>query len=247
MTGSGSEQETSLIRTWIQERVGYIELNRPNKANAYNQALLNELVSALEQMKTDNNVCAMVICGAGQRSFCAGADLDEMKNMDHTNALNLRSSEIFSAIADYPKVTLAAINGAAVAGGLELALACDIRISSENARFFFPETELGLIPAAGGTHRLPKVVGIARAKEVILGGKVWLAEDALRFGLVSEVVDSDELLTRAQQWGEKIAKRDQLALQLAKKSINYETSYHLQCKYETLAEALLYEIKAGKR
>jgi len=246
MTGSVSEQEKSLIRTWKRERVGYIEINRPEKANAYNRAVLNELVSALEQMKTDKNVCAIVICGSGRRSFCAGADLDEMKEKDYTGALNLKSSEIFSAIADYPKVTLAAINGAAVAGGLELALACDIRISCESARFFFPETGFGLIPAAGGTNRLPKVVGIARAKELILGGQVWLAEDALRFGLVSEVVYHDQLLPRAQQWGEKIAERDQLALQLAKKCINYETSYNLEGKYETIAEALLYEIRAGK-
>ena len=115
-------------------------------------------------------VRSLVIHGAGNRSFCAGADLEEMQIKDYSDALNLKSSKVFAAIASYPKVTVAAINGAAVAGGLELALACDIRICSEQARFFFPETKLGLIPAAGGTHRLSQVVGIGRAKELILGG-----------------------------------------------------------------------------
>jgi len=141
---------------------------------------------------------------------------------------------------------MAAINGAAVAGGLELALACDLRICSDNARFFFPETKLGLIPAAGGTHRLPKVVGIARAKELILGGRVWLANDALSVGLVSEIVSSSELMMRAQQWGEEIGQRDPLALRLAKKIIDSGTSYKIESNYESIAEALLYQIKTKK-
>ena len=169
-----------------------------------------------------------------------------MQIKDYSDALNLKSSRIFAAIASYPKVTVAAINGAAVAGGLELALACDIRISSEQARFFFPETKLGLIPAAGGTHRLSQVVGIGRAKELILGGRVWLAEDALRFGLVSEVVRPDALLACAQQWGERIGQRDPLALQLAKRAIDFRTSYNLESGVEAVTEALLYQVKIKK-
>ena len=232
-----------LVNTWQRKTVGYIQLNRPDKANAYNDALLNDLSSALDKTEADGEVRTLVITGAGNRSFCAGADLNEMKKKDFTNALNLKSAKIFAALAAYSKVTIAAINGAAVAGGLELALACDIRISSEQARFCFPETKLGLIPAAGGTRRLPQAVGKARAKELILGGRIWLAEDALRFGLVSEVVHPYELLARAQQWGEEIGQRDLLALQLAKKSIDFETSFNLEVGYETIAEALLYQIK----
>ena len=231
------------IKTWKQNAVGYLELNRPERANAYDDALLNDLSSALGKMEADREVLTLVITGAGNRSFCAGADLNEMKKKDLTDALNLKSAKIFAALAAYSKVTLAAINGAAVAGGLELALACDIRISTEKARFFFPETKLGLIPAAGGTHRLSQVVGIGRAKELILAGRVWLAEDALRFGLVSEVVPQEALPACAQQWGERIGQRDPLALQLAKKAIDFRTSYHLESGVEAVTEALLYQIK----
>lgn len=235
-----------LVRTRKQETVGYIELNRPEKANAYNQAVLTELESALEEMTADRDIAVLVFSGAGGRSFCAGADLDEMQTKDYSAALNLKSAKVFASIASCPKVTMAAINGAAVAGGLELALACDIRICSDNARFFFPETKHGLIPAAGGTRRLPQVVGIARAKELILGGRVWHAEEARSIGLVSEVVSPDELLPRAQQWGEEIGQRNHLALQLAKKVIDFETSYNIESSYESVAEALLYQIKMKK-
>ena len=232
-----------LIRIWKEGRVGYLEIHRPEKANAYNQALLMELARSLDQMEGDGTVRSLVIHGAGDRSFCAGADLEEMQIKDYSDALNLKSSKIFSTIASYPKVTVAAINGTAAAGGLELALACDIRICSEQAHFFFPETKLGLIPAAGGTHRLSQVVGVGRAKELILGGGVWSSEDALRFGLVSEVVRPDKLMACAQTWGERIGQRDPLALQLAKRAIDFRTSYHLESGVEAVTEALLYQIK----
>ena len=246
MMGNDPERNAGLIRTWKERTVGYLEIHRPEKANAYNRALLLELARTLEQMEGDDTVRSIVIQGAGDRSFCAGADLEEMQVKDYSDALNLKSSKVFTAIASCPKVTLAAINGAAVAGGLELALACDIRICSEQARFFLPETKLGLIPAAGGTHRLSQIVGIGRAKELILGGGVWSAEDALRFGLVSEVVPSDALLACAQKWGERIGQRDPLALQLAKRAIDFRTSYNLESGVEAVTEALLYEIKVKK-
>ena len=246
MTANHPGENSDLIRPSKRGIVGYLEIHRPEKANAYNQALLLELARSLDQMEGDRTVRTLVIYGAGNRSFCAGADLEEMQIKDYSDALSLTSSRVFAAIASYPKVTVAAINGAAVAGGLELALACDIRICSEQARFFFPETKLGLIPAAGGTHRLSQVVGIGRAKELILGGGVWSAEDALRCGLVSEVVPLDALLTCAQRWGEKIGQRDLLALQLAKKAIDLRTSYNLESGMEAVTEALLYQLKERK-
>ena len=246
MTANHPGENSGLIRTSKKGMVGYLEIHRPEKANAYNQALLVELARSLDQMEGDSTVRSLIIYGAGNRSFCAGADLEEMHIKDYSDALSLKSSKVFAAIASYPKVTVAAINGAAVAGGLEMALACDIRICSEQARFFFPETKLGLIPAAGGTQRLSQVVGIGRAKELILGGGIWSAEDALRFGLVSEVVPSDTLLACAQKWGERIGQRDPLALRLAKRAIDFRTSYNLESGMEAVTEALLYELKERK-
>lgn len=236
----------SLVKHWKEKLVGYIQVNRPEKANAYNQALLEDFSLIFHQMETDLEVHIVVISGAGNRSFCAGADIHELSDKDYHFALNLKSAKIFATIAASPKVVLCAINGASVGGGFELALSCDLRIASENARFFFPETKRGLIPAAGGTQRLPKLVGIARAKELILGGKTWNAEEALRFGLVSEVVKSEDLMIRAQQWAEEIAQRDPLALQLAKKAIDPDIS--LGYSLESVTEALLYQLKAiGKK
>lgn len=236
-------KDHGVLRTWKQGTVGHVELNRPDKANAYNQQLLDQLASAFEALRSDNDIRTVVVSGAGGRSFCAGADLQEMKLKDYSNAINLKSSKVFAAIASFPKVTLAAINGAAVAGGLELALACDVRICSEDSRFFFPETGIGLIPAAGGTRRLHRVVGFGRAKELILGGKVWLSKDALAFGLVSEIASPDGLQTRAQQWAEEIGERNPLALQVAKKVLDLEVSYNVESACESIAEALLYQIK----
>jgi len=246
MTANYLGENPGLIRAWKQGSVGFVEIHRPEKANAYNQELLLELARSLDQMGEDSTVRSLIIHGAGGRSFCAGADLEEMQIKGYSDALNLKSSKVFAAIASFPKVTVAAINGAAVAGGLELALACDIRICSEQARFFFPETNLGLIPAAGGTHRLSQVVGVGRAKELILGGGVWSAQDALRFGLVSEVVPPDSVLACAQRWGERIGQRDPLALQLAKKAIDFRTAYNLESGVEAVTEALLYQVKVKK-
>jgi enoyl-CoA hydratase/carnithine racemase len=247
MAHKDSTSSSDLIRTWKQGPVRYIQLNRPKKANAYNEAILDLFAKVLDQTETDTEVRVVVMCGAGNRTFCVGADLNEMRGKDYRTALNLKSARLFATIASLPKVTLAAINGAAAGGGLELALACDIRIAVPEARFFLPETALGLIPAAGGTQRLPKIVGVAKAKELILGGRVWQGEDALRFGLVSEVVKHEELLSRAQEWGEEIAKRSPLALQLAKKAMDSQPPGAMGYSFESVAEALLYQLRLTDR
>lgn len=231
------------LRMWRDASVGFIQINRPDKANAYNSAMLDSMENMLHQHEDNTEIRAIVFCGTGKRTFCAGADLDEMQEKDFESALNLRSAEVFGKISISPKVTLAAINGSAVGGGLELALACDIRISAKTGKFFFPEPRLGLIPAAGGTQRLPKIVGIARAKEMILGGCQWDANKAYNWGLVSEVVESNKLLERAQQWGEQISQADPIALQLAKRAIDHESSRGVGSNFELVAEALLYQIR----
>lgn len=239
-------ENSHLIQIWNKGSIAFIQLNRPEKANAYNEAMLDILAGAIDNMATNAEVRVLIISGAGNKSFCAGADLHEIRQRNYADALNLKSAKVFDKIALSPKITLAAINGSAAGGGLELALACDIRIAVENATFFFPETKLGLIPAAGGTRRLPRIVGIPRAKELILGGRVWNAKDALRWGLVNEIVQREELLAQAHKWGEKIAQRDPVALQLAKKLLDTQLQNGLASSFELVSEALLYQLKIKK-
>jgi len=236
--------DSPLVRTWRQGPAAYIELNRPEKANAYNQEMLESLAGIFARLAGDAEVRVIVFSGAGDRSFSAGADLAEVADRDFQSGLRLRSAELFAQISRCGRVTLAAVNGAAVAGGLELALACDLRIASRNARFWLPELELGLIPAAGGTQRLAQAVGRARAKEMILGGRVWNAEEALQFGLVSELTAPDQLLPRAAQWAERIARRNPTALELAKRAIDLEASGGAGYSFESIAEALLYHLRS---
>jgi len=247
MTHADPQPDADLVRTWSQGPAGYIQLHRPEKANAYNRAMIEALAAHVERLAADPEIRVVVVCGAGDRAFCAGADLAEVAGRDWQAALNLRSAEVFSLLSRCPRVTLAAVNGAASGGGLELALACDLRIAAENARFWVPEAELGLMPAAGGTQRLPQVVGKARAKEMILGGRVWEADGALRFGLVSELTRPEELLPRAQQWAEQIARRNPVALELAKRAIDLDSGDAAGHSFESVAQALLYQLRSEKK
>ena len=247
MTHSESATEPDFVRAWREGPAGYVQLNRPEKANAYNRPMLDMLAEHVERMTADPDVRVVILCGAGRRAFCAGADLAELAQRDWQSAFTLRSAEVFSSLSRCRRVTLAAVNGAAVGGGLELALACDLRIAAGNARFSFPELEFGLIPAAGGTQRLPEVVGKARAKELILGGRAWEAQEALRFGLVSEVTKPDELLPTAQQWAERIARGNPVALELAKRAIDLDTAGSSPRDFESVAQALLYRLRREAR
>jgi len=231
------------LRDWQQGPVAFIELCRPQKANAYTAAMLQAFASILDRLEARTDVRVVVVCGSGDRAFCAGADLREMRPLRGEDALSLRSAALFQRLERYPKVCIAAINGAAVAGGVELALACDLRIAADTARFSLPEPCLGLIPAAGGTRRLGEIVGKGRAREMILGGIEWTAAKALQFGLVSEALPSDALLSRALEWGEAIAKKDALALSLAKRVIAHAPA--AVDELAIFAESLLYEKRSN--
>ncbi len=220
---------------------GWITLSRPHKANSYTASMLEALDQARAEMEKDEGIRVVVITGAGSRAFCAGADRMEMAGGDYRRALDLKSHEVFSRLSACPKVTLAAINGAAVGGGLELALACDLRISVEEAVFGMPETSLGIIPAAGGVHWLPRIVGIGAAKALILGGVTWSAEEALHYGLIHRVVPRDRLQEEALAWSVEIAKRDPLALRLAKEVLNAAGTWPREA--EKIVQALLYQLK----
>ncbi|WP_448382533.1 enoyl-CoA hydratase/isomerase family protein [Desulfosoma sp.] len=231
-----------------RDAVAYVQLDRAFKANSYTREMLDHVEAALREAAGDDGVRVVVITGSGERAFCAGADRGELNQRGPLDALDLRSAQVFRFLAALPKVTMAAINGAAVGGGLELALACDLRLAASTASFSMPETSLGIIPAAGGTFRLPAVVGLGAAKELILGGAVWNAARAHAMGLVHAVTDPNTLMDTVHEWALKVAARCPVALRLAKAALDAHTEGQRASLCEALAQALLdYHRHAGPR
>ncbi|MEN8165428.1 MAG: enoyl-CoA hydratase/isomerase family protein, partial [Acidobacteriota bacterium] len=225
----------------IDGPVGRIELDRPLRANAYLDRTLTAIAAGLETLIDDNGVRVIIFTSTVPGVFCSGADLDELGRRGASDALNLKSMVVFDQIAACPKPTIAAIDGPAVAGGLELALACDVRLASERARFAMPETSLGLIPAAGATFRLPRVVGDAVARRMILFGEELNAAQALQCGLVANVVAPEALADEVRKWGMRVADLDPLALELAKAALA-AVSDDQSCRRQTLeSQAVLYD------
>lgn len=211
-----------------------VTLNRPHKANAYDASLLRALRASLDDL-ADARV--VVITGAG-RHFCAGADLAHLAERRLLDALNLESARLFDHIAQLNRPTIAAIHGAALGGGLELALACDVRVATEDAILGLPETSFGLIPAAGGTLRLPRLIGVARAKEMIFTARRVPAPEALTLGLINQVTDLEGALALARN----MARHDPLALELAKRAIDMHEG---PGGYPAAAQALLYHRRSN--
>lgn len=205
-----------------EKNIGVIKLNRTTAYNALNDELISELYEALQEIEKDDEVKVVVITAEGQKVFCTGADLKLASELDEKTALPLveRGQEIFNYIENFPKPTIAAINGLALGGGLELALACDIRIASEEAKVGCPETSIGLIPAWGGIQRLPKIVGMGRAKELIFSGAMITAKEAAEMGLVNKTVPPDELDSTVNWTAAKIAGNAPIALKYAKEGLN---------------------------
>lgn len=235
------EDQAEGVQSRREGPVGWIVLCRPQKANSYTSSMLEALDEARGELEKDEQVRVVVVTGTGARAFCAGADRTEMAGSDYRRALDLKSHAVFARLAACPKVTIAAVNGAAVGGGLELALACDLRISVHEAVFAMPEPSLGILPAAGGVHWLPRVVGTAGAKALILGGATWNAEEAFHYGLVHRVVPRERLPEEVREWTTRIATRDPLALRLAKEMLNAAGTWPREA--EKIAQALLYQLK----
>ncbi len=223
------------------QNIALLTLNRPDKANAYDSAMLNCLQDQLATVIDNPAVRAMIITHTG-KVFCAGADKSELCKRSYRDAFMLQSRNLFNELAKAPWPTIAAIQGPAIGGGLELALACDMRICTKSSWFALPETELGLIPAAGGIHRLAEVVGSARAKEVVLFGQQVDSMTALVWGLVTKI--SNDVLMEATGLAEDILSRDALATQLAK--ITFCALQHpmQNSAVETVSQALLYDRKS---
>lgn len=207
------------VVTSIAGRVATVTINRPDQRNALNVATRAELIRAIDTLATDAEVRVMILTGAGDRAFVAGADIREFEGRTPVDQFKIMSARsIYEAVEDLPKPVIAAINGYCLGGGCELAMACDIRIASDSARLGQPEVNLGILPGGGGTQRLPRLVGLGRALKLLYTGELVDAAEALRLGLVDEVVPADQLMVRAAALAETIATKSPVALRLIKEA-----------------------------
>ena len=213
------------------DAIAIITLNRPKQLNALNAAILNDISAALDALADDDQARAIIITGSGDRAFAAGADIGELAQIQSANEgrrMAQRSHQLGRQIADLPKPIIAAINGFALGGGLELALACDVRIASETAQVGLPEVSLGIMPGWGGTQRLARLVGPGAAKLLMMTGERIDANEALRLGIVERVVPAAELTTTAKQIAQKIASLPPLSIDAIKQAVNHGLNMSLE-------------------
>lgn len=205
-----------------KENIGIITINRPDKLNALNHKVLDELNEVFRHCGEIESIWGVVITGAGEKAFVAGADIKEIHELDSKSGKEfaLHGQSIFNYIENFPKPVIAAINGFALGGGCELALACHIRIASENAKLGQPEVNLGIIPGYGGTQRLTRLIGKGRAMYLILTGEMIDAQTALQFGLVNKVVPQNELMNETLKIMNTIISKGRIAITTAIRSIN---------------------------
>lgn len=205
-----------------RDGIAKITINRPEKLNALNRQVMQDLRACLQQLKSDPEIRVVILTGSGPNAFAAGADIRELADLSSAEALNASKfgQRLFDSIENLGKPVIAAINGFALGGGCELAMACTIRIASENAVLGQPEIKLGLIPGYGGTQRLPRLIGKSRAVEMILTGDPIAAQEALRLGLVSGVVPAGELLETAERMARTIAANAPRSVEYALQSVN---------------------------
>jgi len=207
------------ILTEIHDRVGLVRLNRPKALNALNSIMLTELMDALDKFDADEDIGAVVITG-NERAFAAGADIKEMMDVSVVEMFLSDSISQFDRIRGVTKPVIAAVSGYCLGGGNELAMSCDMILASETARFGQPEINIGVIPGAGGTQRLARTVGKAITMEMVLNNRTLSAGEALRFGLVNEVVPVEHYLEEALNLASEIASRAPVAVRLGKEAVN---------------------------
>lgn len=207
----------SNIQVGVDDSVATVTIRRPKALNALNRATLEQLQMTLEELREDAAVGALILTGDGEKSFVAGADIEELSLLDPIQGREFAAfgQSVFTSIERFPKPVVAAVNGFCLGGGCELAMACHIRFASVTARFGQPEVKLGIIPGYGGTQRLPRLVGLGRALELILGGEMIDAQEAFRIGLVNRVVEPDQLIETARSFCRKVLSRGPLAVRYA--------------------------------
>jgi enoyl-CoA hydratase/carnithine racemase len=206
----------------IRDAVAHVTLNRPAAANALSRGLVADLARTFADLEPAGELRAVVVTGAGDKAFCAGADLKERRGMslDDTRAFLRELNRVLDVVAAFPRPVIAAVNGAAFGGGLELALACDLRLAADTAEMGLVETRLGIIPGAGGTQRLARVAGVAAAKELILTGRRIGAARARELGIVSEIVAAGDLPAAAARLAAEVSACGPLAVAQAKRAID---------------------------
>lgn len=212
-----------------KDRIGTIIINRPEKLNSLNADTREELVNAFKKLEIDRDVRIIILSSSKCKAFSAGADLKEFANIEEINTLEMEKGwEITEIIFNLKKPVIAMIDGFCIGGGMELAMACDIRVASEESKFGQGEINLAIIPGAGGTQRLPRLIGSGRAMEMILSGRVINANEAEKFGIVNFVYPSDEIEEATKKIAENIAKKSSFALSRAKNAVNTASSKPLE-------------------
>jgi enoyl-CoA hydratase len=221
-----SEYQTITVER--RGKVAVLTINRPDKLNALNKTVHAEGIQALDQIRHDDSVRVLVITGMGEKSFIAGADISEFAGQTPVSQRDLfHERSFFNSLDTFPKPVIAMVNGFCLGGGCELALACDLRMASEKAKFSQPEINLGIMPGGGGTQRLTRLIGEGRSMEMILTGDMIDAETALRFGLVNHVYPAAELEAKTMELAANIAEKAPIALQLAKEAVKFASRSNL--------------------
>lgn len=230
------------VELTVENQIATVILNRPAVRNAINAQLQRDVAAALDGLQTDSRVSAVVFTGVGDLAFAAGADIAQLQDYDLHTGLTASMQHLYDRVEQFEKPTIAAVNGYALGGGCELAMACDIRIASQNARFGLPETNLSVLPGAGGTQRLARLVGVGRAIDMILTARIVPADEALAFGLATYVAPPEDLLTTAYSVAQSIISKGPVAVRLAKTVIRagMDADQHTGQVVERLAQALLY-------
>ena len=232
------EEELKNVTLEKDGNLAIITINRPKALNALNSETLRELDIAITNIENDSNVYCVILTGSGKKSFVAGADIAEMKDLDSKagEEFGLLGNKVFRRLENLDKPVIAAISGFALGGGCELAMACDIRIASEKAKFAQPEAGLGITPGFGGTQRLPRIVGLGKAKELIYTCSMVNAEEALRIGLVNKVVPLENLMEEARKMASTICANAPIAVKLCKDAINRGMQVDIDKAIEVEAE-----------
>lgn len=230
------------IRVEFSESIATLTIDRPEVKNALDLDTVNACHRALDEIEANKDAGVLIVTGGGDQAFVSGADINDIRRRGRDEGLAAINSSLFAHVERFPRPTIAAVNGYALGGGCELALACDLRVASDTAKFGQPELGLGIIPGAGATQRLPRIVGMGWAKHLVLTGEIIDAAKALEIGLVTSVVPAADVLARARDVARQILRQGPLAARLAKLALNAAARVDLDSGLliETLAQALCY-------